>query len=209
MSPDVSGSPSRGDRKRTLILGAAQQVFFAYGFVGASMDQVAAEAGVSKQTVYKHFSDKRTLFREVVTNVVRAREVGITAEMLLSGDGSFEEQIRSFARFFLKGVMQPDVLRLRRLVIGEAQRFPELGAVFYELGPKRAAEQLARALGDSDLQHGSFAHDPLMAAEYLLSLMLSIPLDRAMLLGDDYGFTEEMLERYADEGVRVFLRAYS
>jgi AcrR family transcriptional regulator len=173
------------------------------------MDQVAAEAGVSKQTVYKHFSDKRTLFREVVTNVVRAREVGITAEMLLSGDGSFEEQIRSFARFFLKGVMQPDVLRLRRLVIGEAQRFPELGAVFYELGPKRAAEQLARALGDSDLQHGSFAHDPLMAAEYLLSLMLSIPLDRAMLLGDDYGFTEEMLERYADEGVRVFLRAYS
>ena len=173
------------------------------------MDQVAATAAVSKQTVYKHFSNKGALFREVVTSVVRARDAGITGELLSSGTGSFEEQLRSFARFFLKGVMQPDVLKLRRLVIGEAGRFPELGEAFYDLGPKRAAEQMALALRQSSAQYGFVLQDPDMAAEHLLCLILSIPLDQAMLLGDEHGFTEAALDRYADAGVTVFLRAYA
>src|SRR6202171_900903 len=200
--------PSRGARKRAAILEAAQQVFFAQGFVGASMDQGAATAAVSKQTVYKHFSNKVALFREVVTHVVRARDVGITAELLFSGKGSFEEQLRSFARFFLKGVMQPDVIRLRRLVIGEVGRFPELGEAFYDLGPKRAAEQLALALRESSAQEGFSLQDPDLAAEHLLWLILSIPLNQAMLLGDEHVFTEAALDRYADVGVAAFLRAY-
>jgi TetR/AcrR family transcriptional repressor of mexJK operon len=173
------------------------------------MDQVAAAAAVSKQTVYKHFTNKVALFREVVTNIVRARDAGITADWFSIGEGSFEEQLRSFARFFLKGVMQPDVLRLRRLVIGEAGRFPELGEAFYELGPKRAAEQLSLALRESSAQRGFFLQDSNMAAEHLLCLILSIPLDQAMLLGDEHGITDAALDRYADEGVRVFLRAYA
>ncbi len=173
------------------------------------MDQVAATAAVSKQTVYKHFSNKRELFREVVTNIVRARDVGITAELFSQIPGSFEEQLQTFARFFLQGVMQPDVVRLRRLVIAEASRFPELGATFYDLGPRRAAEQLSHTLQELSAQEGFSIDDPDLAAEYLLSLILSIPLDRAMLLGDEHGLTETELDRYADESVRVFLRAYT
>lgn len=208
-TPDPAASPTRADRKRAAILEAAQQIFFANGFVGASMDQVAATAAVSKQTVYKHFSSKVVLFREVVTNVVRARDGGIAAELLSSDAGSFEDQLRSFSRFFLKGVMQPDVLRLRRLVTGEAGRFPELGEAFYELGPKRAAEQLALALRQSNALHGFFLEDPDLAADHLLCLILSIPLERAMLLGDEHGLTEAELDRYADAGVATFLRAYA
>src|ERR1700692_185012 len=155
-SPDKSERSTRETRKRAAILGAAQQVFFANGYVGASMDLVAATAAVSKQTVYKHFGNKVALFREVVTNIVRARDAGITADMVALGEGSFEERLRTFARFFLRGVMQPDVLRLRRLVIGEAGRFPELGEAFYDLGPKRAAEQMALALRESSAQQGFF-----------------------------------------------------
>src|SRR5882724_11093629 len=99
--PSAEGS-SRGARKRAAILQAAQYVFFANGFVGTSMDQVAAAAAVSKQTVYKHFGDKEALFREVVTNVVRARDSGITAEFLSTGEGSLDERLQSFARDFLK-----------------------------------------------------------------------------------------------------------
>src|SRR6202049_5271300 len=104
ITADTADGSSRGARKRAAILEAAQQVFFANGFVGTSMDQVAATAAVSKQTVYKHFSDKEALFREVVTNVVRARDSGITAEFFSTGEGSFEERLRSFVRYFLKGV---------------------------------------------------------------------------------------------------------
>ena len=88
VAADNAEGPSRGARKRAAILEAAQQVFFANGFVGASMDQVAATAAVSKQTVYKHFSDKEALFREVVTNVVRVRDGGIAADFLSTGDGT-------------------------------------------------------------------------------------------------------------------------
>src|ERR1700682_4896559 len=200
--------PSRGARKRAAILEAAQQVFFANGFVGASMDQVAATAAVSKQTVYKHFSDKEALFREVVTNVVQARDSGLTAECLSAGEGSLDERLQSFARSFLKGVMQPDVLKLRRLVIGEVGRFPELGQAFYDLGPKRAVEQLGLALSVLSTRRGLSLEDPNLAAEHLLWLILSIPLNQAMLLGDEVCFTEAALDRYADEGVAAFLRAY-
>jgi TetR/AcrR family transcriptional regulator, mexJK operon transcriptional repressor len=190
------------------MLDAAREVFLASGYVGASMDQVAAVAAVSKQTVYKHFGDKETLFREVVTNVVQARDGGITAEHLSMAQASFEDGLRSFARYFLRGVMQPDVLRLRRLVIGEAGRFPELGRTFYELGPKRAAEQLSVALREVDAQHELAMDDPFLAAQHLLCLILTIPLDQATLLGDEHPLTEAALDRYADEGVDAFLRAY-
>jgi TetR/AcrR family transcriptional repressor of mexJK operon len=199
---------SRGARKRAAILEAAQQVFFANGFVGASMDQVAATAAVSKQTVYKHFSDKEALFREVVTNVVRARDAGIAADFLSSGEGPIGDRLRSFARHFLKGVMQPNVLKLRRLVIGEAGRFPELGRSFYDLGPKRAAAQLAVALREAAARQRLLLEDPELAAGHLLCLILSIPLDQAMLFGDENSFTAAALDRYADAGVAAFLRAY-
>jgi TetR/AcrR family transcriptional repressor of mexJK operon len=173
------------------------------------MDQVAERAAVSKQTVYKHFTNKQALFSEVVAQVVRARDAGITADLLMMGDGSFQERLSTFARFFLRGVMQPDVLRLRRLVIGESGRFPELGKMFYDLGPKRATEQLAQALREVSLQEGVLIEDPNTAAEFLLCLLLSIPLDRAMLLGDNHGYSEAELDHYADHGVRVFLRAFT
>jgi TetR/AcrR family transcriptional repressor of mexJK operon len=183
-------------------------VFFANGYVGTSMDQVAATAGVSKQTVYKHFSDKESLFREVVSNVVRARDSGIPPDFLSTGEGSIEERLQSFSRNFLKGVMQPDVLKLRRLVIGEGARFPELGQAFYDLGPKRAVEQLAFALRELASRRGLPLEDPNLAAEHLLWLILSIPLNQAMLLGDECSFTDAALDSYADEGVAVFQRAY-
>jgi TetR/AcrR family transcriptional repressor of mexJK operon len=208
VASDKADGPSRGARKRAAILEAAQQVFFAHGFLGASMDQVAATAAVSKQTVYKHFRDKEALFREVVTNVVQARDGGIASDFLSTGDGPIGERLRSFARQFLKGVMQPNVLKLRRLVIGEAGRFPELGESFYDLGPKRAAEQLAVALREAAARYSVSLKDPELAAEHLLSLILSIPLNQAMLLGDENSFADPALDSYADEGVTAFLRAY-
>jgi TetR/AcrR family transcriptional regulator, mexJK operon transcriptional repressor len=209
-SVDATGTerPSRGTLKRAAILRAAQELFFANGFLGTSMDQIAATAAVSKQTVYKHFSDKEGLFRDVVTEVVRANDGGIPAGFLAEGEESIEQRLRIFSRHFLKGVMQPDVLQLRRLVIGEVGRFPELGQVFYELGPKRAADQLALALGAAAEQHALSGIDPEVAAEHLLSLILSRPLERSMLLGDEIDLTEASLNKIADDGVTAFVHAY-
>jgi TetR/AcrR family transcriptional repressor of mexJK operon len=97
------------------------------------------------------------------------------------------------------------VLQLRRLVIGEAGRFPELGRTFYERGPGRTMQALAEAFARLAQAGTLKLDDPALAAEHFNWLVMSIPLNQAMLLGDD---EQPDLDRYADEGVRVFLAAY-
>jgi AcrR family transcriptional regulator len=185
---------------------AATTVFLRNGYVGASMDEVAALAAVSKQTVYKHFADKESLFSEIVTGTVDEAGDRVHAEVLqLADSGDIAADLRDLARRQLALVMQPRVLQLRRLVIGEAGRFPALGRTFYERGPGRTLQALAEAFERLAQEGILTVDDPQLAAEHFNWLVLSIPLNRAMLLGDD---EQPDLDRYADEGVRVFLAAY-
>ena len=96
----------------------------------------------------------------------------------------------------------------QRLVIGEAGRFPELGRIFYERGPGRTIAALAATferLADRGVLRLA---DPLLAAEHFNWLIMSTPLNRAMLRGDEALPRPAELDRYADAGVRVFLAAY-
>jgi TetR/AcrR family transcriptional repressor of mexJK operon len=196
----------RSARKRAAILHAATTVFLRNGYVGTSMDEIAALAAVSKQTVYKHFADKESLFSEIVTGTVDEAGDRVHAEVLaLADSGDVAADLRDLARRQLALVMQPRVLQLRRLVIGEAGRFPELGRTFYERGPGRTLEALSAAFARLAAAGALKLDDPAVAAEHFNWLVMSIPLNRAMLLGDD---EQPDLDRYADEGVRVFLAAY-
>ena len=112
-------------QRHRAILDAAASVFLRSGYLGASMDQVAALAGVSKQTVYKHFADKRRLFSEIVTRAVdEAGEPTVNEVMNLRDTGDLEADLCDLAGRLLTRVIQPRLLQLRRLVIGEAERFP-------------------------------------------------------------------------------------
>jgi TetR/AcrR family transcriptional repressor of mexJK operon len=206
--PAEAPGQTRSARKRAVILDAARQVFFANGYVGTSMDEIAAVASVSKQTVYKHFADKETLFHELITSTVLVTAQAVTGDTILPGIESLEDELRAFARHLVHGVMQPEVLQLRRLVIGEATRFPTLGRAFYDLGARRTIGALSAALSRlADAGHLAI-DDPELAAEHLNWLVLSIPLNRAMLLGNEWSIPPEDLDRYADAGVATFLSAY-
>ncbi len=131
-------------RKRRAITEAATTVFLTNGYLGTTMDEIAALARVSKQTVYKHFADKERLFSEIVTAKVDEIADPNTGEVLKLGDtGDLERDLRRFARGQLRAVMDPRLLKLRRLVIGESGRFPQLGRLFYERGPGRTIDALA------------------------------------------------------------------
>jgi TetR/AcrR family transcriptional repressor of mexJK operon len=97
---------------------------------------------------------------------------------------------------------------LRRLVIGEAGRFPELGRTFSEQGPERTIAALATAFERLAARRHLQLEDPHLAAAHFNWLIVSIPLNRAMLHGDAELPTAAELNRYADAGVRVFLAAY-
>ena len=205
----ANDSQSRGDAKRRAILRAAATVFLRNGYVGTSVDEIAALAAVSKQTVYKHFADKQRLFCELVTRTIQEASDRVHHDVLsLDETGTLEDDLRALARSQLANVMQPEVLQLRRLVIGEATRFPQLGRAFYQLGPGRTIETLVTVFTQLAERGLLRLEDPALAAEHFNWLVMSIPLNRAMLLGDDQPLGPGDLDRYADAGVTVFLAAY-
>jgi TetR/AcrR family transcriptional regulator, mexJK operon transcriptional repressor len=209
LSTDVQ-EERRSARKRRAILEGATEVFLRNGYRGASMDQIAALAGVSKQTVYKHFSDKEALFSEIVISAVDAVAGPVHDEVLkLEDSGEVEADLRGLARRLLGRVMQPRILRLRRLVIGEAGRFPDLGRTFYEQGPGRTIAALSAVFEGLAARGVLRLQDPALAAAHFNWLVMSIPLNRAMLLGEDQPPASAELNRYADAGVHAFLAAYS
>jgi TetR/AcrR family transcriptional regulator, mexJK operon transcriptional repressor len=209
VEPADQDAPGRTAAKRRAIRDAAQELFLRNGYAGTSMDEVAALARVSKQTVYKQFADKAQLFTDVVTADIAEAEDHTRAMLdALPDSNDFEAALRRFARQHVTEVLQPRLIQLRRMIIGEATRFPELARTWWENGPKRGhatlAERFQRAAERGHLR----LDDPLLAAQHFNWLVLSIPLNAAMFLADQTTFTTAELERVADEGVRVFLAAY-
>ncbi|WP_240686943.1 TetR/AcrR family transcriptional regulator [Amycolatopsis suaedae] len=196
-------------RKHAAILDAARELFLRNGYGATSMDDVAARAAVSKQTVYKHFADKEGLFTEIISGDVaqdRAESHALIESMPDSTD--LAADLREFARYHLGNVMQPHLVRLRRILIGEADRFPHLARLWYRNGPERSCAMFAEwftALGKRGLLD---VPDPMLAAQNFNWLALSIPLNKAMADTREDLFTPDELNRYADEAVRVFLAAY-
>ena len=188
---------------------AATALFLRDGYRGTSMDEIAAQARVSKQTVYKHFADKQSLFTAIVTAAVDAAgDPVIEAAAALAGSDDVERDLRELARGLLRQVMQLRLMQLRRLVIGEANRFPELGRAFYERGAGRSTPALAAAFERLTARGLLRAHEPELAAAHFNWLVMAAPISRAMLLGDDAIPTAAELDRHADGGVRAFLAAY-
>jgi len=188
-------------------MAAATRLFLQKGFSGTSMDDIAAQAAVSKQTVYKQFADKDQLFREIVLQMTERAETFVHDIESRPWSGDLEADLRGLARDQLATVLQPELLQFRRLVIGEADRFPDLAAIYYERGPGRVLATLAALFSDLAEQGRLRIDDAGLAANHYAWLVLGAQLDRSMF----YGLTttgDDDLRRYGDEAVRVFLSAY-
>ncbi|MFD7460538.1 MULTISPECIES: TetR/AcrR family transcriptional regulator [unclassified Streptomyces] len=200
---------SRSARKHQAILDAATTVFLNKGYAGTSMDDIAKLAAVSKQTVYKHFADKEKLFAEIVlatTDRIDAM-VDLVADVPADAEG-LEENLTRLARQFLAALTQPQVIQLRRLIIANADTFPELGAAWYEQGFERVLATLAATFQRLTDQGLLKTDDPMLAAHHFAGLLLWIPVNQAMFHGGAQ-HSEADLDRYAVGGIRAFLAAYA
>jgi TetR/AcrR family transcriptional regulator, mexJK operon transcriptional repressor len=199
----------RSAQKRQAILDAATEMFLQKGYLATNMDEIAALAAVSKQTVYKNFPGKEMLFVAIVRNVTDRAADRVHNEMPDLADGEdVADYLRRYADRQLAIVLTPRVMQLRRLVIGEVGRFPELARALFEGGPRRAMVAMA-ALFERLAERGLLAiEDPAVAASQFNWLIMGEPVNRAMLLGDEAIPTPEELRRHAAGGVRVFLAAY-
>ena len=202
--------PERGtDRRHREIREAAIGIFLASGYDGATMEDIAVRAGVSKQTVYKHFTDKQNLFADIVLSTTDDMDalVSLIADRL-SHTTEPAKDLEHLAETFLNALMKPRVLRLRRLVISSADRFPEIATAWYEKGFERALGALAtsfQVLADRQLLA---VDDPSMAAEHFVGMLFWIPVNKAMFTGDDdYAATHD-LAPVARSAARAFMNAY-
>ena len=207
VSPDTF--PPRGhEAKRVSIVDAAASVFCREGFAGANIDLIAAEAGVSRQTVYNHHGDKEKLFMAVVRDLTERCNVGIFATIATFPDqpGDLEADLIGFAvRLNQNCICNRDGKFLRKLIQTEGERYPELFAEWREQGPGRTWPAIAARLARLAYGGHLVIDDPDVAARQFLGLV-NAELQTTFMLGGTP--REDEVVQSATNGVRTFLRAF-
>lgn len=139
----TSASPRPGralnPAKRAAVLEGARAVFMREGFGQGSMDAVAAEAGVGKQTIYRHFRSKEALVEALVEAMCAPEVVRPPTRSLPAG-----QRLRELLLTFAAGVASPESIRLYRAIVAEAERMPGLGRLFWEAGPRQVRAAIAQ-----------------------------------------------------------------
>jgi len=199
----------RSARKRQTILSAGRALFLSNGYQGTSVDQIAASAEVSKQTVYKHFGDKQELLLAIVNNALESTVTPFLGRIAALADTTdLDADLTVLAGDYLRAVLQEPVVQLRRLVVGEANRVPALAQMYYEQAPARTlvafADSFAR-LHDRGLLH---APEPAIAAEHFAFLVVGRCIDQALFYGGPRVLAGVDPNSFVRAGVEVFLAGY-
>jgi len=203
-----AGQDRRIERSRAAVLDAATTVFLREGYDGASVDDVAREAGVVKRTVYNVFGDKETLFRETIQRSIEVAErfsAELVAETGRMRDAN--DDIPRTARRLAGAVLRGRVLPLRRLLVSELRRFPDLAGEYRRRAPETVMHALASALQDLADAGQLRIESADVAAEHLAFLVMGADMDRGMF--DERATpSEARVRERADAGAAAFLRAY-
>src|SRR6266404_4634234 len=148
--------------KAQQILAAAQQVFVEQGYGSASMDGIARTAGVSKATLYAHFTGKDALFAAMVG--VECRRMSAVIDTPAFDESDIRAALRQIAGQFIDHLMTGRALAIYRIVFAETPRFPELGRIFFETGPDRLLGRVADFLRRAGTRGVLRVPDPRLAA---------------------------------------------
>lgn len=191
--------------KQTAILIAARDVFFAKGFNGATIEEIAAHANVSKVTIYKHFADKESLFEAVV----RAQSLRMVAAFDIGGvtGADLEQRLNAFGVALLSFLFDAEHVSLDRILAQEFVQMPELAQRFFLAGPNNCRMRLAAVLRDAEAAGAIATDDPITAAEDLFGIWQGFA-DIELKFGLIQGLDPAAIGARVARGTRRFLKAY-
>lgn len=200
-----SGRGRRPDpRKRAAIIEAAAALFVSHGY-GITMDAIAAQAGVSKQTIYNAFSTKEDLFAAVITDRVETVLGGLSRP---PADARPEDVLRQVAGQFLRFIAGGASVCVQRMIIMSGSDTDHaLAHRFYDSGPRRAVGLLAAYLRQETAAGRLRVTEPELAAEGFFG-MLNGHIHMRSLLGLQNHWDDETLTRKVDYCVAVFLKTH-
>ena len=205
MTAAAPSPASRRGRKYDQVLDGARDVFLQDGFEGASVDEIARAAGVSKATLYSYFPDKRLLFLEVATRECARQSDSALQEIDLARPPA--EVLRAAATRMLTFMLSELGRGVFRICVAESERFPELGQEFYRCGPAMVRATLVsyfrQAMARGELQ----IEDMELAADQFAELCKADMFPR-MLMGVTRDFTPQEIARVVDGAVALFLARY-
>jgi AcrR family transcriptional regulator len=201
---EIRVRPAR-DTRREAILDVSKDVFLNEGYAAASMSSIAARLGGSKGTLYNYFKSKEDLFEAYV----RRECLSNSDEMmsLLSDSGEPKRVLRTWGLRYLANITSDMKLRAFRMIAAEAERWPEIGRIYYESGPQRGREVLADFLRKASERGELKIKDPMQAAHHFVALCNgrfiyaracnAVPVP-----------TAEEIEAEVDAAIAVFFSAY-
>lgn len=196
-------------RKRSAILDAAETNFLREGYATTNMDEVAEISGVSKQTIYSHFGSKEALFIAMATRMTgnAADQVDLGVPELNDAEETID-YLHRYALRLLDIVLDSRLISLRRLVIAEALRFPDLARAFWISGPNRSMRAMSERFAQLTERGVLDTPAPDIAAQSFNWLVMAMPMNAAMMLGDSAIPKQAERSSIAAEATRVFLAAY-
>ena len=196
----------RKGRKVDQVLSGAREVFLRDGFEGASVDDIAKAAGVSKATLYSYFSDKRQLFKEVVQAECQRMSTEIVSQ--IDETMPIREALTRASYGLAKFLVSDFAQKVFRICVAESDRFPELGQAYYEAGPGNGHQQLVDHLRES-VASGELVIDDVEMAAYQFSELCKTRNFNLACFGVRSDFSDEEIREVSAATVDVFLKAYA
>lgn len=194
----------RKGRKYAQVLDGARTVFLRDGFEGASVDDIARAAGVSKATLYSYFPDKRLLFMEVAK--AECRRQADEAEALVNDDAPVADVLRVAGERIVDFGQSDFGQKIFRMCVAESERFPQLGQEFYRSGPMLVRERLSVFLAKAAARGEVRIDDVALAADQFAQLCKGDLHDR-VIFGVGSG-TSRDVRRVVDGAVAMFMARY-
>ena len=189
--------------KRAAIVETAAHHFFHHGYAATAIEQVAADAGVSKVTIYNQFGDKRALFAAAVE--CECERMGDYFTLDAMPTGSIRERLTAIGEAVVAFLARPEMIRFDRRISAETEHEPAIGTAFLAAGPWRMKHAFAAYLSH-EVEAGVLRiGDPLLAAEQFVSLCKGMG-DLERRFGAEV--TAEVVQKRIDGAVEVFLAAY-
>ncbi len=196
----------RKGRKYEQVLNGAREVFLRDGFEGASVDDIARVASVSKATIYSYFPDKREMFMEMARQQCAWQADSMMQE--IDTNAPAREVLTQAAKGILQLILSEFGLKAFRICVAEADRFPELGRQFYETGPAMGRRHLAEFLQTATERGELCVADFDMAAAQFQELCKA-DLYMRLVFGIDDTFEPSEIEHVVNEAVETFMARFA
>ncbi|MFT6025751.1 MAG: TetR/AcrR family transcriptional repressor of mexJK operon [Ascidiaceihabitans sp.] len=195
----------RKGRKFDQVLEGARKVFMADGFEGASVDDIARVAEVSKATLYSYFPDKRLLFVEVaMTECVRQADDAVHN---IDRSAPPREVLTRTGQHFLRFITSKLGQQIFRICVAESDRFPDIGRAFYASGPAVMRREMALYFKDA-VERGELQIDDLVLAADQFGELCKADVWPRLIFGVSKSVTDAEIGRVVDGAVETFLARY-